>query len=449
MELRPYQRKAITEVQQAWSQGSRAVCLVAPTGSGKTVMGAALVIPDRTLWIVHRLELRDQAMARVPGARVETVQGLLASGERPDAELLILDECHHYAAIEWKTLAEHYSSARVLGLTATPQRRDGATLGDIFQHLVVAAQYSELTEAGYLVKCVTYRPDRQLGSNELAQDPIKAYQRWGEGGQGFAYVNRVTRAAELAADFTEAGIPADYIVGDMPTMDRADSWQAFLAGGTKMLTNVYVLTEGVDHPPASVCLLARGCQHYSTYLQMVGRVLRPSPGKERAILIDLQGMSHEHGLPGEDIIYSLTGRAMISRDAPLKTCPECGATIYSSVNPCPECGYVWEVQPAPPSKIWDMDLQAVYAGANTPGTAKRREWTRLMDLCRLRAWDMSWGAKEYGKLFPDETPPATYEEKRMLYNQLLIFAGSKGWKSGWAAHRYRGIFGVWPQRQNG
>jgi superfamily II DNA or RNA helicase len=104
-----------------------------PTGAGKTVTAQAIAAdePD-PLWLVHTTALRDQA----PGVAV-TVQSLL-SGYRPKCSLLIADECHHLGgqAEAWRAVAEHYP--RILGLTATPCRHDGAPL-DLFGTLVVGA----------------------------------------------------------------------------------------------------------------------------------------------------------------------------------------------------------------------------------------------------------------------------------------------------------------------
>ena len=107
-----------------------------------------------------------------------------------------------------------------------------------------------------------------------------------------------------------------------------------------MLTNVFVLTEGWDCPRASVCILARGAGHPGSFLQMVGRVLRTAPGKTHATLIDLRGAVYKHGMPDQERVFSLAGRAISGGQAPGKTCPECGAVVPTAKRVC-SCGYEW------------------------------------------------------------------------------------------------------------
>ena len=461
MQLRDYQEKAIGRVDGYWAQGHRRVCLVAPTGSGKTLMGSTIARRQRTLWLVHRDELIGQtrkalgqtAIGVGPDVQVDTVQRLLASGDRPEADVIVLDECHHYAADEWGAVAKHYGSIPVLGLTATPERADGRPLGDMFDVMVVAANYSELVKAGHLVPCKVIRAPRVMDSGELAHDPIKAYRAHADGTIGFMYLNRVATAHEWADKFSEAGIRSAAIDGKMPKGDRRVILSRFVMERIKLLTNVYVLTEGVDVPAATVCILARKVGHPSSYLQMVGRVLRPAPGKTEAVLLDLCGVSHEHGLPTQDRIYSLRGSAIRVQGAPVKDCPECGAVLRRLVMECPECGYqfpdpVFEPEPKSELVIYDLALQSVYAGVDTPVDAKSREWSRLEGLAGRRGWSIGFALKEYRKLFPGENPPQGIAEnvQRAEYQRLLAVVRDKGYRLGWASHRFKASFGRWPPR---
>jgi superfamily II DNA or RNA helicase len=455
MQLRDYQQRAVAGVRALWADGTRRVCLVAPTGSGKTVMGQALLEGyEAPLWVCHRRELVKQTQARLgAAARVVTVQKLLASGQRPECDLFVLDEAHHYVADEWHEVAKHYAEQPVVGLTATPERSDGKPLGDMFDELMVAAQYSELIEAGHLVDCQVFRAPELLESGCLAQHPIDAYRKHAPGQQGFFYVSRVDHAYEQAQVFNAAGIETAVIEAKTPKLERDAIIADFADGGRRLLANVYTLTEGVDVPAATVCLLARRCSHASIFLQMVGRVLRPAEGKDRAILVDLTGVSHLHGMPTDDRVYSLTGSAMRSAGSPIKDCPECQAVVTRLTAVCPTCGYVWpdsecvEPQEAPKPVIYSMALEEVFAGSGTPRKAKNAEWERLVDLCFARDWGLAWAMKEYQKLFPDERPTQIrIEDKAREYRRLIRFAAMKGYKRGWASHRYKSTFGVWPSR---
>lgn len=259
---RPYQQRAIDAVRHRWEHGARCVCLVIPTGGGKTFTAARLCNGSRVLWIAHRRELIDQAAEalraefdprdvgiiapghdRHPAARVQvaTVQTLLARGDRPAADLVVLDECHHHIAADWARVHEAYPEARALGLTATPERSDGKPLGDLFDALVVGATYSELLEDGYLVPCRVYQPPTSLGARELAQDPLAAYQRYTPGAQAFVFMGSVRLAYEQADRFTAAGIPSAVVEAKSKRADRVKALADFSSGRVQCLMNVMCL----------------------------------------------------------------------------------------------------------------------------------------------------------------------------------------------------------------
>jgi len=440
--LRPYQTRCIEQTREAFGR-SRSVCIVAPTGAGKTLLGLEVVRRTlerrphaRALWIAHRTELIDQARDRADmqlngtadRLMVATVQGLAVGKEYPAADLVVWDESHHASASapHWYQVAEHYADSWRLGLTATPQRGDGSPLGDVFGEMVVAAEYSELIEGGWLVPCKVLRPERQLKGTELAQDPVDAWMAMAPDRQGFLFGGRVAECHEYASRLREAGITAEVIAGDTPSQDRDRHLRDFRAGKVQVLCSVYVLTEGVDVPAAEVCMLARGCQHAGTYLQMAGRVLRPSPGKTEALLLDLTGVSWVHGLPTDDREYALDGRA-------IKTKGQAEAEAEAE-----------EALGDREITIYSMELLEVYAGSQTPKAAKVAEWSRLVGVARDRRWSLDWAGREYAKLF-DGPPPASMDEKAETMRSLRIRASEKGYKKGWASHRYRAAFGVWPK----
>ncbi len=467
-DLRDYQRRAIEESEAALPTDS--VCLVAPTGSGKTVMGAALAArhhSQRVLVVTHRTELIDQWRSSLEalgldvgilaGRRAENTEAdcivagwqtlVSRSTVRPAADLLIVDECHHAQAEEWRSVLDAYPSAALLGLTATPQRKDGRPLGDIFTRLVVAAQYSELIKQGHLVPCRLYRPPEALGT-DLAQEPLQAYEKYCPGRSCIVFSRTIEDAEQTAEAFNRAGHAAACISADTPALERQRIVEDFKDGSIRVLTNVFTLTEGFDHPATEAAILARGCGHTGTYLQMVGRVLRPAPGKTEAIIVDLPGISHVHGIPTEDRTYTLDGRP-ISTSAALRVCASCGYTWQpEGSSQCPSCGYTPPAVEAPRPRIYDMALVEVYAGQMTPDDAKTREWTRLRSLAEDRGWSLSFAAKEYEKLF-HERPPlhnVTDDERRREHAKLQAVAAKKGYKPGSVSHRYKELFGAWPPR---
>ena len=469
MKPRHYQTTAVDSVFDHWNNGVRSVLVVAPTGAGKTVMIVMAIrrlraTKRRALVVVHRRELVTQASEKLrevfgsldvgviaPGhdyspfapIQVGTVQTLLAKKALPDVEVVVFDEAHHFLADDWGKLGEHYSKARCLGVTATPERSDGRALGDMFDQLVVTTSYSELIAEGFLVSCRVFRPPETLGS-DLAQHPLQAYQNYGEGSGGFIFASSVATANELAGDFRAAGVSAEAITAKTPPVDRAAIMRRLKSGETLIGSNVYTLTEGVDVPAARVCILARGCNHVSPFLQMVGRVLRPAPGKADAILLDLSGATLKHGLPTEARIYSLKGKG-ITRTAqdPLRNCPMCGATMLASVRACIACGFVPPVAARKMPKIHDVALQAVWDGANTPQPAKDRELDRLRLHASGGGYSVGWVVKEYRRLF-DEPPQMTPDEQRSELRKLQALGAAKGYKRGFASSRFKEMFGGWP-----
>lgn len=475
---RQFQVKACQSVMREF-ESRRSVCLVAPTGAGKTVMGSAIVRAHyrrglRTLFLAHRRELIQQSAAKLreacgagivgvimPGSprtlscpvQVASIQTLTSeSGQlvRPAADLIVADECHHFLSDIWNTLVNEdsfYSSAKMLGLTATPQRRDGRPLEGLFDTLVVAAQHSELLHDGYLVPCRVYQPQRGLASNEVAVDPLKAYQELGNNTLCFGFASRIEQCEQLAQRFSEAGISSAVIEASTPKQDRSKRLADFRAGKIRVLWNVYALTEGVDVPEAGSVIIARKMDHCGMYLQCCGRVLRPAQGKTQAIIIDLSGATLLHGFPTEDREYALEGDA-IKRTTPeqLRTCPACGACSPAWRAACPECGFVPPQVEAPQLVIYDEQLREVFQGANTPADAQRREYLRLRELGRSKGWNLYFVRKEYEKLFGRKPfiDDASTEEKTAEWMKLRALGHERGYKDAWAKVRFRDTFGEWP-----
>lgn len=450
--LRPYQAKAIAEARAAYRSGKRAILLVAPTGAGKTRLGAEIVTGaiakgGAVLWLAHREELLVQAQAAImaeglphvgiiaPWSRrqhapvqVASVQTLAAQMRKgrdlPPASVVVFDEAHHYAADEWREVAGGYAKSVVLGLTATPERGDGRPLGDLFDALIQVSSVRELQELGVLVPCVTYRPETR--TKALCREPVEAYRIAGWGERCFVFAVTVAHAEMLAETFRAAGAPAATIHADTPWGLRRARLEAFRTQDATslrkvgspedapiVLVNVYALTEGVDVPEASVCITAKGIGHGGMMRQMIGRVLRCAEGKSRAIWWDLRGQSHiqKIGLPEADCTYSLEGKAITvsdDNDDPPKRCKACQAVFMtwridrtSGARSCPSCGEAAPALEVP--EVVDREVFAVGSGAS--------------EADRFAAVD-----------------------------RLAMTAADRGYRSGWVTVRYMEEFGQKPPR---
>lgn len=305
--LRSYQNSAVGAAVDVVN-----ACIVAPTGAGKTRIGLGLVarLGLPTTWIVHRnsLERQTKNVLRQFGvsAQVDTIQGLLRKPSGQTGGVVILDEAHHYVAREWLSAWSAIQPERVYGLTATPERADGTPLCDIFDNLITTVGYSRLISEGILTDCRVFAPD-SLDRKSLAEDPVDAYLKHGEGRHGFMFCTSIDQCRKYAMKFQSSGVRAEVYCQDTPKRDRVRLLGKLGSGELDLLVSVYALTEGVDVPSASIAILARPSSHVSPYLQMAGRILRAAEGKSNGLLIDLCGSYHLHGSPVEDREYSIDG----------------------------------------------------------------------------------------------------------------------------------------------
>lgn len=477
-----------------------------PTGGGKTrlfveIIKSAIAKGGAALVIAHREELLVQAQlaiiaegltdvgiiapwarrqhARVQVASIQTLAAQLKKGrDLPPADVVVLDEAHHFSkgAPGWYEVAATYQEATIVGVTATPQRGDGTPMGDMFDVLIPACSVRELQELGVLVPCVTYRPDHK--TKALCREPLQAYQEHGNGELAFVFCATVAHAEMVCGTFREAGIPAATIHAETPWALRTARVEAFKTqdatplrrAGTaelpaRVLCNVYTLTEGVDVPPASVCILARGAGCESIMLQCVGRVLRASPGKERAIFWDLRGVTHKLLLPEAPREYSLDGKAISGKsekDDPPRRCKACQgefmtwATTSDGIRICPLCGERAPDMQAP--EVVEREVFAAGTGATTKAQKDALErfaiealdgprvrkpgwvWHRFKDAFQIEIdWsDVDAAMVRARKLLGIRPDPIEIGEERARLEQI---AASKGIPMSWVKKKLAEKYG--------
>ena len=362
--LRPYQRELVEDVAAAFKAGARSVVMQLGTGGGKTATASALLARSiakgrRALFLAHLDALLEDTSSRLSsaGLRAGFVQAgrptdaaapiqvcsmatLHVRGDRPPADLVIVDECHRAMGASVRGILDAYPTAWLLGLTATPQRGDAKPLGDVFDKLVSGPSNRWLTDNGYLVPCDVLAP-AAFSEKALVDDPVAAYAKHAPGTRAIVFAANVAHADELARGFSAAGFPARCITGETSREDRRAVRDAVAAGDVRVLVGVGVFIEGFDLPAIETVILARGFTVTGSFLQSIGRGLRPCPetGKKRCTVIDLRGSVHLHGLPDEDRVWSLTGAAVRRAEtiAALRRCAECLA-IFRPAARCPRCG---------------------------------------------------------------------------------------------------------------
>ena len=397
MQLRPYQQQAITDLRLALRSGARAPLLVGATGMGKTVIFSAITAGAvergrRVLILVHRRELIRQASAKLAQAGVS--HGIVAAGFEPSdhpvqvasvqtlarrlkrqncqPDLIVIDEAHHAIAGTWSNVISHWPDSLLLGVTATPVRQDGRGLGVMFDRLVLGPSTAELVAAGYLTPVKIYAPPQVADltgirtragdyANDQAAaamtrptvtgDAITHYQRIAAARPAIAFCCNVNHATTVSDAFNAAGISAATLLGN--TTDRDALVARFAAGELQVLVTVDVVSEGFDCPGAAVAILLRPTQSEGLYLQQVGRVLRPAPGKAAAIILDHVGNVHRHGFPDDHRDWTLDdARQRTGKGGPPAPCIRTCETCFAAFAPqpiCPVCGT--------PSKLSTRELK--------------------------------------------------------------------------------------------
>ena len=422
LELREYQQAAIDEVLTRF-KGSQPgfddkLLLVAPTGAGKTVMAAALCqlavkYGRHLLFLVDRVDLIDQTISslREKAKLPETSFGVVQASrpERRSAciqvatcqtaksrswiekdwipHLVILDEAHTTAfARGVQKLLDGLSSAKVLGMTATPVCLNKKRwLGQRFNGLVETKTPKQLQEMGFLVPAKYFTtgdpPDLseitigadgewsgdalQIACNtfEMIFDAILWWEKLAKGQRTIGFCVSVEHAEAVAEFARDRGHKVEIVTGETPRKRRKVFYHRLKKGTIDILLSVGVLTTGFDEPSAVCALCLRPTQSLALWFQMVGRVLRISPatGKTHAIVIDQGGNVERHGLPEMVTGYSLgKDTNPISLSGELAACPRCGN--YSE-NPrtCDNCGFDFSLSDSLPqsSKVGDRSVSGI------------------------------------------------------------------------------------------
>jgi DNA repair protein RadD len=386
--LSPYQTRALDDIRSSFRGGRRRVLYVLPTGGGKTLIFCFLAAEaarrgKRILILAHWQELVEQTSAAL--AAMGVPHGIIAAGYAPadapvqvasvmtlvrrlDAvgnfDLAVIDEAHHAIARSWRLLLDSFEKAFVLGVTATPERLDGRGLGDIFEDMVVGPGVGELTGKSYLCAARTYAwrpPDlsgvrtragdyasedlsRVMSGSTIAGDAVAHYDDLCRGLPALAYCCSVEHSKLVAARFREAGFRAEHVDGETAADVRLSTIGALGEGRLDVLRNCYLFTEGVDVPALGAVLLLRPTKSLALYLQMVGRALRPSPGKGKALILDHAGNVWRHGLGDDPRHWSLDSKKRKAGTVPVKECPDCHAMVTIGSTVCSECGFEFEVR---------------------------------------------------------------------------------------------------------
>jgi superfamily II DNA or RNA helicase len=457
--LHPFQLDLYHRVRAAGGRGARVIVVQGATGCGKNTWAAhvarqAALKGVNVLLLVHRRKLVNQISERL--FQFEVLHTVLMRGEPfkrgnkvmvasrdtllsrcyrnqwlglPPAGLIIVDEAHHAAQpdSECRRILENYPHATVLLLSATPVGPDGHGLGSWAQAIECAAPTSQLVCDGYLVPVKCYAPERRRKGRRalrgITGDLVESWRRYGEGRPTVLFTSRVQHSLEAVAAFQAAGIPAAHLDAGTADDDRDRVLEEVAAGRVLVLCNVGIVGEGVDVPELSCCQLYCEVNSRVRFLQAVGRIMRPSPGKTHGVLIDHAGAVFRHGFPDEDTEWTLTGNAdkdFAAKHAAGKTeqafyCKRCELAYHRS-SQCPQCGRVPAKPPksvfAPPpvrprhELLTEADRDGWREDADRE--ERVRHWLRCLAVAKNRDGSFGMAAQVYRKKYrawpPDDFP---------------------------------------------
>ena len=327
--LRPYQREAIDAINEKWLEWSREL-LVLPTGCGKTVVFNTIASqrPGSTLILAHRDELIEQARDKYeamfgirPGkikAGTEEIRpvtvGSVQTMSRRDYtgrfDTVIVDEAHHAVSPSYQKVLGQFPTAKVLGVTATPDRGDKKSLARYFEGIAYEYDLRTAVSEGYLCDIVAKTIPLEIDMNacrvSLGDFDINSVAETLE-----PYLQQIARAieTEAAGRKTVVFCPlisiAQELAGMIPgarevngnSADRKDTLDWFdQAGPGAVLCNAMLLTEGWDCPSCDCVVVLRPTKIRALYCQMIGRGTRLFPGKENLLILDFLWLCHRHNL---------------------------------------------------------------------------------------------------------------------------------------------------------
>lgn len=344
LDLRPYQQEAKEAVQAQWQSGNLRTLLVLPTGTGKTIVFSKLIEDcvrdgERVLVLAHRGELLDQAADKLSqatglGCAVEkaestclgswfrvvvgSVQSLMRekrlSQFDPDYfNSIIVDEAHHCISDSYQRVLSHFDQAKVLGVTATPDRGDMRNLGEYFQTLAYEYTLPKAIKEKYLspIKAQTIplkldltgvgiqSGDFKAGDLGTALDPYlhqiaDEMAQHCRGRKTVVFLPLIKTSQKFRDILATRGFQAAEVNGNSP--DRAEILTDFDAGRYNVLCNSMLLTEGWDCPSVDCIVVLRPTKIRSLYSQMVGRGTRLYPGKDHLLLLDFLWHTERHEL---------------------------------------------------------------------------------------------------------------------------------------------------------
>ena len=409
MELRPYQKKSIEQINNYFSsEGSGHLCVVMPTGSGKSHVIAEYCkdVIDRApsakiLMLTHVKELIEQNVKKIreamPGFPISIYSTGLGSrdisqitfagiqsirhsaSDLGEVSLVIVDECHlisHHRHGMYRSLIDELTkmngNLRVLGFTATPYRLNHGLISHgsaIFNHIIEPVDIHSLIADGYLAPLKSKHTEihydlsavKKRGGEFIESQLQKAVNKTNK---NFKVVKEVIARAEerkswlffctgvdhaknVSDILNKYGIKSECVTGKTPQNKRDQYLNDFKSGKIRAITNANVLTTGFDYPDIDLLVMMRPTLSPSLYVQMVGRGMRKKSHTDHCLVLDFAGVVETHG-PITSVKIPKT-KSSKNFEAPVKICENCHEIVALSCRKCPECDN--EFPPPKPKRL--------------------------------------------------------------------------------------------------
>jgi len=478
------QEEFVAKLREALKSGIKSVLGVASPAFGKTVVAAHITQQARardgnaSVWfLVHRKNLLRQTSKSFWSAKIE--HGLITSGKmrttqpiqvgtigtvhsRLDSlkppKILFIDEAHLAKGNMFQTVISwaRDAGAIVIGLTGTPVRLDGKSLGDLFEIIIEAKSTKWLIEQGRLSEYVAYttpvKPDLSavktlagdynigdlaaaMDKPTIVGDAVAHYKRFASGKRAVVYCCNVAHSKHTAEAFNSAGIPAAHVDASTTEQELKTICEALADRRVLVLVNCELVIEGFDlsaqvgrDVTLECCILLRPTQSEARYLQMVFRALRRKP--EPAVILDHAGCILKHGLPCQSRDWSLLGHVKGKRkkkdedpDVNVQQCGSCYAVFLPGPDKCPYCGSVIEKKVR---KITESDGELEKIDLSLVRKQQRKEQGSARTLRDLVALGMrrgmgkasQWAAITAAARENRKPTPADFNEARRIQMEL-------------------------------
>ena len=405
--LRPYQKEAIDSTFRYFADNDGNPLIVLPTGTGKSVVIAEFCRqtlkdwPDTKILVVtHVRELIKQNHDELKTLWPEAPAGINSAGLKKrdydpsivfcgiqsvhkkaskfvKVDLVLIDEVH-LVPRKTNTMYQRFLSnlkimnphMRVIGLTATPYRLDSGLLHTgkeaLFDAVSYEAELKDMVDQGYLTRLMSKQPKTRLdvssvsirGGEFVAGELERAVDRTdvnesvvreivvlgAERKSWLIFCAGVKHATHIAEIVRRYGVSCETIFGDTPSAERDRIVSDFKAGKIRALASMGVLTTGFNAPAVDLLAVLRPTESTGLYIQIMGRGMRNSPGKEDCLVLDFAGNIARHG-PVDRVNPKKPRQSDGEGVAPTKTCPKCQSIVFAGTSECPDCGYRWPPTP--------------------------------------------------------------------------------------------------------